>query len=225
MWRKKKKQTAQSQGPSRLFHILTACPKRNTVSKNGAHGKQGPPHPPHLLCTLRRKDSPVTVAPQVPRLPKHALPGSVRSLHWQLSGQFQSFSHRFVFIVSVVWHHFFFFRVVRVATRHLPSLTLLQLKWLYSRVTTEANMFFCESWKTLASWKVLFSEDRFLFKARLRPFLWEDCLVFCGLCRRTFFSEVGLCKLFCLRENERDLQWVRYSGTKFGLRGANEVFD
>lgn len=38
-------------------------------------------------------------------------------------------------------------------------------------------------------------------------------------------SEVGLCKSFFLRENEREIHWARYLGTKFALRGANEVFD
>lgn len=119
--------------------------RRGTLWVRTGHMENRVPPSHHHQYPLCRKDSPVTVAPQVPRLPKQSLSNSVRLLHWQLSGQFQSFLHRSVFIVSVVWHHFFFFRVARVATRHLPSLTLLQLKWLYKRVTTEANMFFL--WK------------------------------------------------------------------------------
>lgn len=58
-----KKQKALSQGPSWLFHILTACLQRNTESMNSRHGKQGPldtaPQPP---C---HEANPLVVDPQV----------------------------------------------------------------------------------------------------------------------------------------------------------------
>ena len=69
---KKKKQKTQSQGPSQLFHILTACPKRNTVSKNRAHGKQGPPLPPPPIPPLPQRQ-PSYSSPSSPQTSKTIL--------------------------------------------------------------------------------------------------------------------------------------------------------
>lgn len=68
------------------------------------------------------------------------------------------------------------------------------------------------------------SEDRlcFLFKARQRPFF-RRLLGVLWPVEENVCSEVGLCKLFCLKVNERDRQWLRYLGTKFELLGAKEV--
>lgn len=134
---------------SRLFHILTVCLQRNNPSMNSAHGKQVP-----LFMALqppRHEDNPVIVSPQVPRLHwggtfKTVTPSlTALSAFWSISSFF------FLFFLSFHLHCIcgltpqslllYFITSSKLQTippltsRHLPTLTLLQLKSLYSMET------------------------------------------------------------------------------------------
>lgn len=167
--------------------------------------KTGPPlypccSPPAAKTTqCRRPSSPQT------SLRRHfqnidSFPNWIRSLQFQLSGQFQGFSHHCVFHVSVVWHrnHCYFSLSYRPSYNYPQGIpTLLQLKWLYGMETTVEqkgkyvfHYVFCGCWKKC--WKVML-EKCFVFSSKPDLSLGIVFSVLWAVLEKVC-SEVGLCK-------------------------------
>lgn len=193
---------------------------------NSTHGKQGPLH--------------TTLQPPAERQPSYSRPltckspdfaGEALQKQWLLAQiskvaalpafWFQGFLHHFLLLMSVVWHrnHCYFSLSARPSYNHSPwcqgispTLTLLQLNWLYSRETIVEgrgkcvfHVVFGESWKTLASWKVLFSlKTDCVFSSKPdRGLSLGDCLGFCGLRRRTFALKWGCASCFVWKKTNK----------------------
>lgn len=159
--REKENLRAQSQEPSRLFHIPTTSLQRNTARMNSTYGKQGPPL--YSSARLKQLCHSWPSSPQI--LQRRHFQNSdffsiwiwMRSMHSQFLFLFLGFAFvvfcsvqrlfaPFVFfIISVVWTQKLLLFLIKpsylhmqppsVTARHLTTLTLLQLRWLYSMQT------------------------------------------------------------------------------------------